>query len=97
MWTRKSNYWVLTGESLLEYAHRRGVWLTDSDFSPADNRDLAEHLIAEKIGDGEIRRRIREREHEIRDNRMALAAMWSAVASLFSALCALAALFLRNP
>ena len=89
IWKHKRDYLSLSGPALLEYAQKRGVWLTDPTF--IGRRDIAENLIAETFGDDEIRRRIRALEHEQRDNRVAYAAMWSAVASVASAVVALLA------
>jgi hypothetical protein len=79
---REPKYLRLNGPALLDYAHRRGVWLTDYHFSPANNRELAERMIAEKMGDPEIRNRIRARETEIDSHRAAWGAIVAAVASV---------------
>lgn len=80
---REPKYLRLKGPELLDYAHGRGVWLTDYHFSPANNRELAERMTAEKIGDAEIRSRIRAREIEIASHRAAWGAVVAAIASVF--------------
>jgi hypothetical protein len=57
MWNREPRYLRLSGQALLDYAHSRGVWLTDANFSPEHNRDLVEKGCAAKLGDAEIRSR----------------------------------------
>lgn len=95
IWKRKRDYLLLAGPALLEYAHNRGVWLTDPNFTGARDIAEAEDLMAESVGDEEIRRRIRAVDHEQRDNRVAYAAMWSAVASVASAVVALVAVICK--
>jgi hypothetical protein len=82
MWNREPRYLRLSGQALLDYAHSRGVWLTDANFSPEHNRDLVEKGCAAKLGDAEIRSRIRARQTEIYSQRATWAAIVAAVAAL---------------
>ena len=85
---REPKYLRLRGSELLDYAHRRGVWLTDYHFSPANNRELAERMITDKIGDVEIRNRIRARQTEIDSRRAAWGAIIAAVAAVLGTIAA---------
>jgi hypothetical protein len=90
LWKRKAPpYWDLERPALLDYAHRRGIYFAAGEDAPP----LLEKLAATPIPDAEIKRLIREREREMREDRVAWAAITSAVASAISALGAWAAVF----
>ena len=87
MWNHEPRYSKLNGQPLLDYAHRHGVWLTDS--SVPKREEVAEKLAAKEIGDGEIRRRIRIRQEEINAQRGAWASIAGAI--IFDRRCCLMA------